>query len=238
MYRSKPHQYVSWLLGHEGKGSLLSYLREKVWVLGISTGNSESGSEHNSMFTLFTISLILTEDGMKHLTEVIEAVFGYIDLLRRTGPQERIFREIQKIEDTSFRLFCKMKIKQKIRNTFFRFADEESAVDLVEDLAEAMQFYPPEDYLTGSDLYFEYDPRAIEMVLNHLVPQSMNIMIFDRKLPPGMSYDKIEPWFKTPFSDKGFISIYLQVMAFFNHDTYFRNSIRMVGKMESSSHHS
>lgn len=87
MYRTKPHQYVSWLLGHEGKGSLLSYLREKqvtyfkqvnfycfvflrVWVLGIYTGNGESGCEHNSMFTLFTISLILTEEGMKHLTEV------------------------------------------------------------------------------------------------------------------------------------------------------------------------
>lgn len=88
LYKSKPHQYVSWLLGHEGKGSLLSYLREKyvfvlngrkqrlirflrVWVLGIYTGNGESGCEHNSMFTLFTMSLILTEEGMKHLTEVL-----------------------------------------------------------------------------------------------------------------------------------------------------------------------
>lgn len=74
---------------------------------------------------------------------MIEAVFGYINLLKQVGPQERIFREIQKIEDTSF-----------------RFADEESAVDMVEELAEAMQYYPPEDYLTGSELYFEYDPRV------------------------------------------------------------------------------
>lgn len=75
---------------------------------------------------------------------MIEAVFGYINLLKQVGPQERIFREIQKIEDTSF-----------------RFADEESAVELVEELAEAMQFYPPEDYLTGSELYFEYDPKVV-----------------------------------------------------------------------------
>lgn len=74
---------------------------------------------------------------------MIEAVFGYINLLKEIGPQERIFREIQKIEDTSF-----------------RFSDEESAVDLVEELAEAMQYYPPEDYLTGSELYFEYDPKV------------------------------------------------------------------------------
>jgi nardilysin len=28
-YKSKPHQYVSWILGHEGQGSLLAYLRKK-----------------------------------------------------------------------------------------------------------------------------------------------------------------------------------------------------------------
>lgn len=33
-------------------------------------------------------------------------------------------------------------------------------MDLVEELAEAMQYYPPEDYLTGSELYFEYDPKV------------------------------------------------------------------------------
>lgn len=41
------------------------------------------------------------------------------------------------------------------------------------------------------------------MVVDHLVPQTMNIMIFDTKLPDGLSYDKVEPWFKTPFIDKG-----------------------------------
>lgn len=140
------------------------------------------------------------------LYQVIEAVFGYINLMRQVGPQERIFREIQTIEDTSF-----------------RFADEESAVDLVEELAEAMQYYPPEDYMTGSELYFEYDPtvcfrcfaskenffdffffQAIEMVVDHLIPERMNIMIFDTKLPAGLSYDKVEPWFQTPFTDTGF----------------------------------
>lgn len=43
------------------------------------------------------------------------------------------------------------------------------------------------------------------MVVDHLVPQNMNIMIFDTKLPDGLSYDKVEPWFKTPFIDKGIL---------------------------------
>jgi len=31
LYKSKPHQYISWIIGHEGKGSLISYLRKKMW---------------------------------------------------------------------------------------------------------------------------------------------------------------------------------------------------------------
>lgn len=45
-----------------------------------------------------------------------------------------------------------------VQDTSFRFQDEEDAVDFVEGLSESMQIYPPEDYLTGDDLYFEYNP--------------------------------------------------------------------------------
>ncbi|KAJ8952795.1 hypothetical protein NQ318_008112 [Aromia moschata] len=66
-YRSKPHQYISYLIGDEGKGSILSYLRKKVWGLATSVGNAESGMEHNSLYTLFTITVVLTEEGLAHL---------------------------------------------------------------------------------------------------------------------------------------------------------------------------
>jgi secreted Zn-dependent insulinase-like peptidase len=31
-YRKKPLHYLSWVIGHEGKGSLISYLRKKVRI--------------------------------------------------------------------------------------------------------------------------------------------------------------------------------------------------------------
>ncbi|RZB40351.1 nardilysin-like, partial [Asbolus verrucosus] len=169
-YKSKPHQYVSWLLGDEGKGSLLSYLRKKVWALSMSTGNGESGSEHNSMYALFS---------------VIEMVFSYINMLKELGPQQRIYNEVKTIEDTSF-----------------KFSTEETAVDFVEDLCEAMHFYPPEDYITGSELYFEYDSEAIKTVLLSLIPEKMNVVILCNNLPAGLSYDKTEKWFGTKYTEK------------------------------------
>ncbi|KAJ8928146.1 hypothetical protein NQ314_019326, partial [Rhamnusium bicolor] len=71
-YKSKPHQYISQLLGDEGKGSVLSYLRKKVWGLATSIGNGETGSEHNSLYALFTVTVVLTAEGLIHLYEAIK----------------------------------------------------------------------------------------------------------------------------------------------------------------------
>ncbi|KAJ8666832.1 hypothetical protein QAD02_008494 [Eretmocerus hayati] len=182
LYRKKPHQYISWIIGHEGEGSLIDYLRRKMWCLEIFSGNGEGGFEHSSMYALFSLSLTLTDEGHEHLKEVLEAVFSYINMLRREGPQKRIFDEIQKIEEINF-----------------RFSDEEDPVDYVEALCGNMHFYPPSDYITGSDLYFEYDPKSIKDCIDALTPKNVNIIIFDRKFNED-DFDKIEPWFQTKYS--------------------------------------
>lgn len=102
-YKSKPHEYISWLIGHEGKGSIISYLRKKMWAIEFFSGNSESGFEHSSMYALFKITVLLTDEGQKHLEEVLDAIFSYINLLRIEGPQERIYDESCKIRENNFR---------------------------------------------------------------------------------------------------------------------------------------
>jgi nardilysin len=64
-------------------------------------------------------------------------------MLQKVGPSERFFRELQAVEETNF-----------------RFAEEVPSVEYVETLAENMQFYPPEHYITGSVLFFEYDTKV------------------------------------------------------------------------------
>ncbi|EFN65226.1 Nardilysin [Camponotus floridanus] len=181
-YKSKPHEYVSWLVGHEGKGSIISYLRKKMWGIELFSGNTESGFEHSSMYALFKVTVLLTDEGQNHLEEVLDAVFSYISLLRTEGPQERIYDES-----------C------KIRENNFRFADEEDPIEYVEDLCGSMHYYPSQDYLTGSELYFEYDPEAIKRCLNYLRPENANIMIFNGKF--NAELDKTEPWFNTKYTD-------------------------------------
>ncbi|XP_075983381.1 nardilysin-like [Anticarsia gemmatalis] len=181
-YESKPHQYISYLLGHEGKGSLLSYLRRKVWALGIYTGNSESGIDYTSMYSLFSTQVVLTKEGLDHIDEVLEAIFSYINMLKHIGPSERIYEEIKTIEETSF-----------------RFEEESQPSEYVETLAENMHFYPPEHYITGDRLYYKYDPKGIKELLECMRADTVNIMILSNKHSTPLVYDSKEKWFGTEY---------------------------------------
>lgn len=81
----------------------------------------------------------------------------------------------------------------------FRFTDEDDPVDYVEALCENMHFYPPIDYITGSDLYYEYDPESIQNCIDALSPENVNIIISDKKFDEK-DFDKVEPWFQTKYS--------------------------------------
>lgn len=70
----------------------------------------------------------------------------------------------------------------------------------MEDLCENMHYYPPCDYITGSELYFEYNAEAIQTCLNYLTPNDVNIIILDKKFNDE-EFDKVEPWFKTKYTN-------------------------------------
>ena len=59
LWRHKPGQLLADLVGHEGPGSLHSYLKNKGWVTAIQSGPQELGRG----FEMFKVTLYLTEDG-------------------------------------------------------------------------------------------------------------------------------------------------------------------------------
>lgn len=183
-YKTKPEKYLSSLLGDEGKGSILSYLRKKVWVMSTAAGTSNQGSEDNSLFSLFKLTMIVTSEGLNHIYEIIETVYAYINLLKKVGPQERLFKEFSMIADTSF-----------------RFSTEETASDTVENLCEEMQFYSSENYLTGQEIFNNYDPELIKNYTNYLSVDNMNIVILSKTIPDNLKFDKKEKWFGTEYTD-------------------------------------
>jgi len=59
-YTTKPGGFISHLIGHEGKGSILSLLKERGWANGMSAG---AGNGANG-FEFFKIHVDLTQVGL------------------------------------------------------------------------------------------------------------------------------------------------------------------------------
>ncbi|XP_018306505.1 nardilysin-like [Mycetomoellerius zeteki] len=186
-YKSKPHQYISWIIEHKGKGSLTSYLRKK-WNCEVTMYNNSFmpaschyNFMHTSMYTLLNLTVILSYEGLQHLEEILNAIFSFINLLKETGPQKRIYDELRKIRENNF-----------------RFSEEDVAEFNVIDLSRSMHFYPSRDYITGNKLHFEYNAKDIQQCLNYLTPEAANIMIFTNK---DFELNEVKEWSKTKYTD-------------------------------------
>eukprot|EP00069_Balaena_mysticetus_P016655 bmy_09979T0 len=153
----------------------------RCWALALFGGNGETGFEQNSTYSVFSISITLTDEGYEHFYEVAHTVFQYLKMLQKLGPEKRIFEEIQKIEDNEF-----------------HYQEQTDPVEYVENMCENMQLYPLQDFLTGDQLLFEYKPEVIAEALNQLVPQKANLVLLS-----GANEGKCdlkEKWFGTQYS--------------------------------------
>ncbi|XP_034278073.1 nardilysin-like [Pantherophis guttatus] len=179
-YKVKPLHYISWLIGHEGSGSVLSILRKKFWALALYGGNGETGFEQNSTYSIFSISVTLTDEGLKYFYEVIHLIFQYLKMLQKNGPEKRIWEEIQKIEANEF---C--------------FQEQTDPIEFVENICENMHIFEKEDLLTGDQLLMEYNAEIIADALNHLTPEKVNIFLLSPSHEGQCS--KKEKWFGTQY---------------------------------------
>lgn len=72
-YRSKPGNFVAHFVGHEGPGSLHSYLKTKGWVTSLTAGPQSLARG----FANFKVTMQLTQEGFKNHRSVILAVFKF-----------------------------------------------------------------------------------------------------------------------------------------------------------------
>lgn len=117
LFESQPSRYIAHLIGHEGPGSIMSYIKAKGWANGLSAGAYPICPGTPGVFNC---QIRLTEEGLKNYKEVLKVFFQYVSLLRETPPQEWIFEEQKGLADVDF------KFKQK--SPASRFTSKVSAV--------------------------------------------------------------------------------------------------------------
>mmetsp|Transcript_24900 Transcript_24900/g.45085 ORF Transcript_24900/g.45085 Transcript_24900/m.45085 type:complete len:1154 (+) Transcript_24900:107-3568(+) len=124
----KPNVYVGHLLGHEGPGSLLSYLKKKGWANGLGSSNNAELSD----FETFEVTVELTNKGLGKIDEVCEAIFSYIKMLTEQSIPNYVFNEVLQLQELQW-----------------RFTTKGEPSSYVQSLVESMQKYPPSLYIAG-----------------------------------------------------------------------------------------
>lgn len=99
MYETKPSRYLSHLIGHEGPGSVLAYLKEQ------GLANSLSAGAHTICpgSAFMEIEVNLTPEGLTRYRDVVRIVFQYIGMMKAEPPIEWMFEEQKNMAEVEFR---------------------------------------------------------------------------------------------------------------------------------------
>ncbi|KZS90042.1 insulin-degrading enzyme [Sistotremastrum niveocremeum HHB9708] len=181
LYRSKPGSFIAHFIGHEGPGSLFSYLKRQGWAVGLSAGSTELGRG----FDILRLNITLTPEGFASYRLVLNAAYKYLTLLRTAPFPAFYFTEQQKLSEMRF-----------------RFSEKRPADSYVSSLAAAMQkSYAPEHLLAGSKLLWDWREDEVRKALQNLTVHTGRVMLM------GKSHDEIglsnnwlkERWYKTEY---------------------------------------
>ena len=173
-YRAHPLALVSHLLGHEGRGSLLSALKARGWAEGLSAG---PGMDHPD-FATFGITIQATEAGLANRNDLIASVFAYLELIRREGIEPRYYDELARMTRIGFRFLEKTGVRSHAIT-----------------LASTLHRYPVREILTAPYRFDDFDPVLERRFLSALAPDHVLVSV----MANGVTTDAVAPFHETPY---------------------------------------
>ena len=177
-YQSKPLRTISFLIGHEGEGSLLSQLKKENLVTSLFAGG---GGLSTNSYSNFSISMQLTPRGVKEYETVIDRVYQYLRLLRKHSLPQYIYDEIAKINEINY-----------------RFEEKQEGTQLVSRLSALMLYLPLREVEVAPYLLTQYNRSLFDSMLYRLIPQNMVVTLVtpsNKKL-----VNSVEPYYGGEYS--------------------------------------
>jgi insulysin len=174
LYRSKPLTVLSHIIGDEGTGSLLNYLKQRDWAIGLSAGGGVEGSN----FKDFNINLQLTPKGAANIEEIVTATFAFIKLLKTEGIATWRIDEVAKLSHLNG-----------------QFGEAVKSIDEVFSLSHGMFEYAPEHWLLGENLLDHPSQHLCMAMLEYFTPTNMRLKI----IQADQATDSVAKWYHTPY---------------------------------------
>lgn len=181
MQDSKPEKIVGYVLGHEGKKSLLSNLKKEKLAEAIACGGQIVGGKNFA----FYLEVTLTDMGTKNVDEVIMQCFQAIANFQKKGVPSYLYDDLHTMDTINYQYQTREDAFEHIMKEAFWSANESLAT------------YPEQ-----SSIIQRFDPQAVKEFLSYLTPQNC---IFDLLAPSsltGVEYDRKEQWLGAHYTIK------------------------------------
>ncbi|KAM7533375.1 hypothetical protein Aperf_G00000118844 [Anoplocephala perfoliata] len=179
-YRSAVLKFVSTLIGNEGEGSLLAFLRKKNFALSLSAGCPIGCFSDTDITTLFEIKIGLSDLSRSNSIQLADYLFSYLRMLRDAANFSLANPTAERTPwgDRSFASLIPE--FQQLWAAAFRFQEPMEPQADVQAIAHALQRYPPEEVIAANRIMFQSDLKTYVDVVNFLTPETA---IFTISLP-------------------------------------------------------
>lgn len=196
-YTSKPLGMIASVLGHEGKGSLLSLLKIKNLATGLSAGGGQSTNAYASL----VVTVSLTPEGLKQYQQIVALTLGAVKGLRERGIPPYLFEE-----------------NQMMGQLAFRYRQQGKSASEARSLTSLMQSIPLKDLPRAPYLFSEYTPSLYKQTLGHLTPDNMMVTLMAK----GVFTDKIEKYYGAKYGYREFSgAIYQKLVSAKTHPAWY-----------------
>jgi insulysin len=174
-WAAKPERLISFLVGYEGEGSILSALKAE----GLATGMGSGIWDETADYGMLPVTISLTPAGQEKYQRVLEIFYSGIETMRRAGFPAVTFQE-----------------RGTMAGLDELYADKGEGADRATFLANQVMNYPLEVAEREPYLWLQRDPAAYLGLLDHIRPQNTIAMLVAKGVPT----DKTEKYYGTKYS--------------------------------------
>ena len=173
-YRSKPGSILGYITGHEGKGSILSFLKRKNYATTLTTNIHQT----TNTYGFFSLRIDLTQKGLENHRNIIKTVLSYIKHSRNIEYPENVFEHLKTMSSLD-----------EI------FTNKGEGMWRATSLSNETNQFPLEDAGRIRYIFEEQDKEAWNEILSYCVPDNMLSILIAKDIKT----DKIEHFFEAPY---------------------------------------
>lgn len=179
-WKSKPLSIIAKLIGDEGPGSLLSYLKSEGLALELSASEA--------FWRTFGVSITLTPKGRKEYQKVLMAFQKYLELMQKNLYPEYIYKD-----------------ESSIRKMALDNLEPSSSGQRAASFAKSLIDHPADEFLTQKYLMTQYSEKDFKTFLDWIDLKKAHILILSKNEKTnkkedifGVEYSRSELKIQTP----------------------------------------